>query len=109
MMTDATKSSTPSLELPPMTAGAQIRTLILSVFLACLVSLVGSFIIAFLLIIVFRTTYGSVIHNNPEGAVGVGAWAALIAAIIAAVAVIPLSLLFFIRLCKRHRSVVKSN
>jgi uncharacterized membrane protein len=108
-MTSAAKSSMTPRELPPMTALAQIRTLIISVFLACLVSVVGFFLIAVALIVVFRTTNGSAIHNNPEGAPGVAAWAALIAAIIAVVAVIPLSLLFFIRLCKRHRSVVKSN
>jgi heme/copper-type cytochrome/quinol oxidase subunit 2 len=109
MIPSATKSSVTSLEASPMTAGAQIRTLILSVFLACLVSVVGFFFIALLVIVRFRTTNGSAIHNNPEGAAGVLSWAVLIAAIIAVVAVIPLSLLFFIRLCKRHRSIVKSN
>lgn len=104
MIPDANKSAMTSLERPQMNAGAQIRTLLLSIFFACLISGAGFLLITVALAAALGPRLAP---HNPEGAGGVFLIAGLIAGFISVVAMILLTLLFFTKLRKRYRSAGK--
>lgn len=87
-----------------MSASAQVRPLLLSILLACLVSAGGFLLITLVLAVALGP---GLVRGNPEGGAGVLLIAAIVAACICIVAMIPLTLLFFTRLCKRYRSARK--